>query len=91
MRLAQGADLLIMCCYLAKSEINNLDTALIANHILASPLVAGKIAAQAGASRLVLTHIRNKSDPLLQSMANDSARVFSGEVMLGQDLMRIDL
>ena len=90
MKLACGADLLVMCSYLAESEINSPDTALIARHILASPATAGKIAAQAGVKRLVLTHIREKSDLLLQSMVDDSARFFSGDVMVGKDLMHYE-
>lgn len=89
-RLAQDADLLIMCSYLAESEIDNPEATLIANHILASPSAAGRIASEAGVGRLVLTHIREKSDSLLQTMVNDSARLFSGEVTIGQDLMSFD-
>jgi ribonuclease Z len=89
-RLAQGADLLIMCSYLAESEINSPAAALIADHILASPSAAGRIAAHAGVKRLVLTHIREKSGNLQQTMVDDSARFFSGEVIVGQDLMHFD-
>ena len=89
-RLAQDADLLIMCSYLAESEIDTPETALIANHILASPSAAGRIASEAGVGRLVLTHIREKSDSLLQTMVNDSAHYFSGKVTIGQDLMSFD-
>ncbi|MCP4408672.1 MAG: MBL fold metallo-hydrolase [Gammaproteobacteria bacterium] len=55
-RLAQGADVLIQCCYLAKAEMTNPDSELIAKHILACSPQVGKIAARAGVKKLVLTH-----------------------------------
>jgi ribonuclease BN (tRNA processing enzyme) len=64
---------------------------LIVTHILASPSIAGRIAAQASVRRLVLTHIREKSDILLQTMINDAAFYFAGEINVAQDLLQIEL
>ena len=66
-KLAQGADMLIMCSYLAEAEINDSDTELISRHILASPSEVGKIATHAGVKKLILTHIRKKSHTLSEN------------------------
>jgi ribonuclease Z len=59
-KLARGADLLLQCCYLASEEIVDGDLRLIADHVLASSSMVGKIAAQAGVGKLVLNHIKEK-------------------------------
>ena len=90
-RLAQGADVLVQCCYLAEAEIIDHDTALVPQHILTSSGQVGKIAAKAGVKKLVLTHFRQKSAALMQIIAEDVGRDFAGELFLGEDLMEIEV
>ena len=88
---ARGADLLVQCCYLAGEEIVDDDLRLIADHVLASSTTVGRIAARAGVKRLALVHIKEKSDELLRSMAEEIGRDFDGEVIVGEDLMEIEV
>lgn len=89
--LAQGADVLVQCCYLAEAEIVDHDTALVPKYILASSGQVGRIAAKAKVKKLVLTHFRQKSAALMQTIAEDVGRDFTGELFLGQDLMEIEV
>jgi ribonuclease Z len=90
-RIALGADLLVQCCYLAGEEILDDDFRLIADHVIASSTTVGRIAARAGVKRLALVHIKEKSDELLRSMVEEIGRDFDGEVIVGEDLMEIDV
>jgi ribonuclease BN (tRNA processing enzyme) len=90
-KLAQGAGALVMCCYLAASEMAGPNDDLVAQHILASSDQVGKIAARAGVKKLILTHFREKSAALMRSVAADVRQDFKGELYLGKDLMEIVL
>ena len=90
-RLAQGADCLVQCCYLAEAEITDPAFVHLAKHVIASSGQVGRIAARNGAKRLVLTHIRPKSETMLRSLAQDVRNAYSGEVLLGEDLMVIEV
>jgi ribonuclease BN (tRNA processing enzyme) len=90
-RLAHGADVLIQCCYLAEAEITNPAFARLAKLVIASSGQVGKIAARNKVKRLVLTHIRPKSEAMMRSLEKDVRRDYSGEVYLGEDLMVIDV
>lgn len=100
-RLAQDADLLVQCCYLAEAEITLLPTSLPpvaggpggvgGGQIIASSGQAGQIAARNRVKRLVLTHIRPKAEALLQAMLEDVRRTYEGPVHLGHDLMVIEV
>jgi ribonuclease Z len=51
---------------------------------------AGRIAAEAGARRLVLTHFSQRYDTAgLQRLAGEAAEAFGGEVIVAADLDRI--
>jgi ribonuclease Z len=90
-RLAHGADILIQCCYLAKAEITNPPFARLAQHVIASSGQVGKIAARNKVKRLVLIHIRPKSEAMMRSLVEDVRKEYSGELYLGEDLMVIDV
>ena len=90
-RLAHGADVLIQCCYLAEAEITNPAFAHLAKHVIASSGQVGKIAARNKVKRLVLTHIRPKSEAMMRSLVEDVRKEYSGELYLGEDLMVIDV
>jgi ribonuclease Z len=88
-RLAQGADVLVQCCYLARSEIGTEHMRQVARSTLACADTVGGIARRARVKRLVLTHFRRKTDDVLATIADDVRRDFAGEVVLGRDLLRL--
>jgi len=91
-RLAQGADLLVQCCYLAAAEITNAHLKRLAAHTLACGDTVGKIARACGVKRMVLTHHRPRADGrMLDVLAEEVARDFTGTLLIGHDLMEIDL
>ena len=89
--LAQNADCLIQCCYLAEAEIGNPMFETLSKHIIASSGQAGKIAAENNVKKLILTHIRPKSQAMLESLDQDIRQFYEGELIIGQDLMMIEI
>jgi ribonuclease Z len=85
-RLAHDADVLVMCAYLAEDEIVTHDDTFLVSNVLAGAPQAGAIAAKAGVSTLVLTHIREKPDSAIGRMASQVATMFTGDVIIGEDL-----
>jgi len=90
-RLAREADVLVMSCFLADKEIDNIGFERLANHIIASSGQVGKIASQSGVRKLVLTHFRKKSAELMLSLAEDVRANFSGKIYIGEDLMTVEV
>ena len=90
-RLAQGADVLIQCCYRAESEITTPALERQARHVIASSGQVGKIAARNKVKKLVLTHIRPKSEALMHSLVEDVRKDYSSELIVGEDLMAIEV
>jgi ribonuclease BN (tRNA processing enzyme) len=91
-RLARNADVLVHCCYMASAEIENEHFRRVAQHTLAAGDTVGKIAARANAKTLVLTHHRPRKDErMLDELANEVARDFSGRIVIGSDLTEIDV
>lgn len=90
-RLAANSDILVQCCYLARSEIDSAHTRRLADSTLACADTVGRIAAEAKVGKLVLTHHRQKPDSLLEEMRRDAAQDFSGPVLLGYDGLRVSL
>jgi len=77
---ARGADVFVCECALPDREQPD-------NHL--SPSLVGNIAAQAGVSRLVLTHFYPEVEA--EPIADIVGKSFSGEIILGHDPMRIDV
>ncbi|HJM41980.1 MAG: MBL fold metallo-hydrolase [Nitrospinota bacterium] len=90
-RLARGADVLVQCCYLAAAEVTDAHTERLTRHLFPSSTQVGKIAKRAGVKKLVLTHFRQKPESLMREIANDVQRDFGGEVILGRDLLDIEV
>jgi ribonuclease Z len=90
-RLAEGADVLILSCYLADKEIRSPDFERLADHIIASSGQVGKIANRADAHKLVLTHFRKKSTELMLSLIEDVRSDYKGELYIGEDGMMIEI
>jgi ribonuclease Z len=90
-RLAQDADILVQCCYLAAAELTNEHMQRLAAHTLACGDTVGKIAARANVKTLVLTHHRRKEAAMLETLAAEVRRDFAGRVVIGADLMSIEM
>lgn len=88
--LAADADVLVMCAYLAAGEISSPMTRFLVEHVLAGAPQAAAIAQEANVRRLVLTHIREKSEAELDRMRDEVAEIFDGEIIVGSDLLVID-
>ena len=86
---SKDADALVMCCYFAGEEVKDHDTRLIAEHVLTSSLDAGRIAAEAHVSKMALVHIKEKPQRLLDAMVDDIRKDYDGEVIVGEDLLKI--
>jgi ribonuclease Z len=83
--LADQADMLVCESTFAETEAALAEEY---GHLTASQ--AGRIAAQAGARLLVLTHFSQRYDPEDgQRLAGEAASAFGGEVVLAHDLARI--
>lgn len=86
-RLAQGADVLVQCCYLAGAEIGNEHLRRLAQYTLACGDTVGKIAAECGVKTLVLTHQRpRRDDAMLVTLREEVQRDFGGRLVLASDL-----
>jgi len=90
-RLARDTDVLVMNCYLAGDEIDSEETRFLSEHVLAGGPQVARIAADAGCSRLVLTHLRQKSPELLESLETEIRQVYAGEIVMGEDLLQLDV
>ena len=91
-RLAFGADVLVQCCYLASAEIDSEHFRRLSRYTLACADSVGKIATKAGVKTLVLTHHRVRTnDDMLKHVAEEVARDFAGRLIIGSDLMEIDV
>ncbi|WP_027343520.1 ribonuclease Z [Hamadaea tsunoensis] len=83
--LAQDADLLVIESTFLESERELADAA---GHLTAAQ--AGRIAATAGVRKLVLTHFSQRH-PDSTVYAEEAARHFDGEIVLGAELERVAL
>lgn len=90
-RLAYQADVLVQCCYLATAELTTPTLQHLATHTLACSDSVGKIAQQAQVKTVILTHLREKSDAMQEAMVADVKRDYDGTVVLGEDLLDIEV
>ena len=91
-RLAAGADVLVQCCYLASAEMNTEHFRRLAHHTMACADTVGKIATKAGVKTLVLTHHKVRTDEsMLDQIAEEVTRDFSGRLIVGKDLTEIEV
>jgi ribonuclease Z len=83
--LADQADMLV-----CESTFADTEAALARDYGHLTAGQAGRIAEEAGARRLVLTHFSQRYDPADgQRLAGEAASAFGGEVVLARDLSRI--
>jgi ribonuclease Z len=91
-RLAKDADVLVHCCYMGSAEAETEHFRRLLQFTMAGGDTVGKIAARANAKTLVLTHHRpRKDDGLLLPLKDEVARDFSGRIVVGEDLMEVDV
>jgi ribonuclease BN (tRNA processing enzyme) len=90
-RLALDVDALVICAYLAGDEILRDQDRFLSESILAGAPQAGQIAADAGVRQLILTHIRQKPADALETMARDVRGIYDGGLVIGQDLLEIEI
>jgi ribonuclease BN (tRNA processing enzyme) len=91
LRLATGADALVMCAYLAEDEITSPDDDFLVTDVLAGAPQAAAFASEAGVAKLILTHIREKSDDAVKQMHSQVAAAFGGEVIVADDLTTVSV
>ena len=90
-RLALDADVLVQCCYMARTELTTPYFARLARETIACADSVGRIARKARVKKLVLTHFRRAPDAVIQSIASDVARDYDGPLVLGSDLLQVTI
>ena len=90
-RLALDVDSLVICAYLAGDEILRDEDRFLSEHILAGAPQAAQIALDAGVRQLILTHIRQKPVDSLEAMAREVRGIYDGDLVIGQDLLEIQV
>jgi ribonuclease Z len=77
---------------MGSAEIKNEHFRRVARYTLASGGSVGKIATRARVKTLVLTHhLPRKDESVLDLLAEEVARDFSGRIIIGRDLTEIDV
>ena len=90
-RLALDTDALVVCAYLSGDEIVRDEDRFLSEHILAGAPQAAQIAIDVGAQRLIVTHIRQKSAESLEAMDRAIREVYDGGLVIGQDLLELEI
>jgi ribonuclease BN (tRNA processing enzyme) len=91
MSLASEVDVLVMCGYLSEEEISTDADRFLTDKILTGAPQAVAAATEAGAQKLVITHIREKTDAAMEIMRQRVEATFEGEVVIGEDLRTIEV
>ena len=90
-KIADGADVLVQCCFITQQEcIGNDHLSKVAEHTLADTRQAATIARACGVRHLVLTHILPKSEELIVQMEREIREIYSGRLTIGSDLLTIE-
>lgn len=90
-RLAHDVDTLVICAYLAGDEILRDEDRFLSEHILAGAPQAAQIATDNNVRQLILTHIRQKPADALEGMAREVRGIYDGGLVIGQDLLEIEV
>ena len=91
-KLARGADVLAMCCYAASSQLTTEPMRELARYTLACGDTVGKIAAACDVKTLILTHHRpGQAGPILELLAEEVARDYSGPIVMARDGLEVPL
>jgi ribonuclease Z len=89
--LARSADLLVQCCHRSELAIMSPAQRLIDEKVFASARQAGEIAARAGVKTLLLTHLSPMTAEELAGVLDDVRCVWNGNVILGEDLLSVEV
>lgn len=91
-KLAKGADLLIQCCHMKKSQVNNPLMEYLTASIVPSSGQVGEIASKASVKQMLLTHLSATiTSADLPEILGDIQETYHGEVILAEDLMVIEV
>lgn len=90
-RLAERANTLVICCYLAAEEIDTRETRFLSERVLAGASQVAEIAAGSGCGHVVLTHIRQKPPVGLEAMVREIRLRYSGQITVGEDLLVLEV
>ncbi|GAB5375940.1 MAG: MBL fold metallo-hydrolase [Acuticoccus sp.] len=91
-RLAEGADMLIHCCFASDGEVaGDAHMASVAQHTLPTASSVGAIAQDSGVGHLVVTHLRPQPVDALAAIRSDVASRFDGRLTMGEDLLEFPL
>lgn len=90
-RLALDVDALVICAYLTGDEIVRDEDQFLSERILAGAPQAAQIAADNNVRQLILTHIRQKPADALEAMAREVRGIYDGDLVIGQDLLEIEV
>jgi len=81
-----------MCCWAAAAQLTSEYLRKLAAHTLACGDTVGKIAAECGVRKLVLTHHRpGQSAAMLVTLAEEVSHDFGGELLIGYDGLQVAL
>jgi ribonuclease BN (tRNA processing enzyme) len=83
-KLAAGCDLLVHELALPERETEN-------SHLFAKPSQVGHVARDSDCKRLLLTHVMPTLEDELEPALADVRRAYEGELMVAEDLMRVEL
>lgn len=89
--LAQQANLLVQCCYLAETEVKTSDQRILSDQVLAFATQAATIAKVSQVGRMVLTHLSPKSTEMLEEVLKEARTGHEIDMILGEDLMALDV
>ena len=90
-QLAKGADLLLQCCWLPSKELDSEYLRGVAKHTLACSDVVGKVAAEAGVKRLVLTHTRAVTEGAISAILEEVWADYAGPVSMAEDMTEYEV
>lgn len=91
-QLADGANLLIQCCFAGRAELEEEPyLQSVVEHTLADARQAATIATDCGVGHLAVTHHRPKSNEKLAKMESEIRETYSGPLTMGTDLVRIEV
>ena len=86
-----ASETLLISCYLAKEELFSKAFRQSAKHVIIASDQVGKLATHAGVRRLILTHFRPKTTELMHSLVRAVKADFSGELIIAEDLLTLEL
>ncbi|MEQ9643302.1 MAG: MBL fold metallo-hydrolase [Alphaproteobacteria bacterium] len=89
-RMAEGADILVQCCFAGAAEIGDSEhMRKVATFTLADAVQAARVATACGVGHLVLTHLRPKSAAELKALEAEVRAIYDGPLTIGRDMTAV--